>query len=121
MRTVYKPPWLFLPGLGLVTFITAFEGCAQPILPICAALAFFAATAVERVDHHRRNSEKGEPLDALPLLACALALLAGVLLLISHGVGRNGFHLAVGFLTTLFSAFYLLLGILTMVGKKKER
>lgn len=118
---MYKPPWLLLPGLGLVVFVTALEGCTQPVLPICAALAFFAATVTERVDHYRRNGEKGEPLGVLPLLTCALTLLAGVLLIVAHVAERNVFYLGIGCLTTLFSAFFLLLGVLTKSGEKKEK
>lgn len=120
MRAVYKPPWLFLPGLGAVVLITAFEGRAYPALPVCATLAFFAATVTERVDHHRRKDETGKRPGALPLLTCGLALLAGVLLIVAHGVEGNVFYLVMGAVTTLFSAFFLLLGILTMIGGKKE-
>lgn len=118
---MYKPPWLFLPGLGAVVLITAFEGCAHPALPVCAALAFFAATVTERVDHHRRKDETGKRPGALPLLTCTLALLAGVLLIVAYVVERDAFYLVIGFLTTLLSVFFLLLGVLTKSGEKKGR
>lgn len=121
MCTVHKPPWLFLPGLGAVVLITAFEGRTHPALPICAALAFFAAAVTERVDHHRRKGETGKRLGALPLLTCALALLAGVLLIVAYVVERGAFYLVMGAVTTLFSAFYLLLGVLTKSGERKEK
>lgn len=121
MRAVYKPPWLFLPGLGAVVLITAFEGHSHPALPVCAALAFFTATVTERVDHHRRKDETGKRPGVLPLLTCTLALLAGVLLIVAHVAERNVFYLGIGCLTTLFSAFFLLLGVLTKSGEKKKK
>lgn len=113
-----KPLWLLLPGLGLVTLLTAFGDHPQPLLPVCAALAFFAAAVTERADDFR-SRKTGRPKGALGLLTCALALLAGVLLMLAHAVAQNAFYMALGFLTTLFSAFYLLLGVLTKLGKKK--
>lgn len=109
----YKPPWALFLFCGGWVLLDMRKGFGHPLLPACAALCFFAAALADVVGRKKVGIQG-------PVIAAeVLAVLAGILLLVSHAMVRNTAYSLLGFAVTLGGSFVLFFTILDKIGNKK--